>query len=175
MWIYGAMDFVLINAIKEQQAIIDSLKQNQKTVDSLLNAQRSKDSILTITLNNLMNSINNCCSKGGVDIRMYQNNTEDNTINIALSPKSEMILFQNHPNPFNNNTTIRYYISENIISENFYIIFQDVHGQEIERVLITPNGFGSVNIDTQTLSSGIYSYSLIVNDKVIDTKKMVKN
>jgi len=42
-----------------------------------------------------------------------------------------------------------------------------------ERVL--QSGYGLLNIDTQELPTGIYSYSLVVDGKVIDNKKMIRN
>jgi hypothetical protein len=36
------------------------------------------------------------------------------------------------------------------------------------------NGYGTISVDTQDIPSGIYSYTLIVDGKIIDTKKMMK-
>ncbi len=38
---------------------------------------------------------------------------------------------------------------------------------------IEDKGMGQLNIDASNLSAGMYSYSLVVNGKVIDTKKMM--
>lgn len=200
---YGAMDFILVNSIKEQQSTIDSLKQQQKTTDSLRSAQNTKDSLLTIAinsmkvhqlevdslvnllnkkdsilslaLNDLMAAVANCCSQQS-NPKMMQGNGEqqqETTLQITLDD-NEVILFQNQPNPFDVNTTIRYFIPENATGAAF-IIFNDVYGQEIRKVEITMKGFGSINANTENLSSGIYTYSLYIDGKVIDTKKMIRN
>ena len=37
------------------------------------------------------------------------------------------------------------------------------------------SGYGLLNIDTQNLPSGIYSYTLVIESKVFDTKKMMRS
>jgi len=49
-----------------------------------------------------------------------------------------------------------------------------MYGKELKKTALATKGFGNINANTENLASGIYSYSLIVNDKVIDTKKMLK-
>ena len=36
-------------------------------------------------------------------------------------------------------------------------------------------GYGLLNIDTQNLPSGIYTYTLVIDGKAFDTKKMMRN
>jgi hypothetical protein len=50
-----------------------------------------------------------------------------------------------------------------------------MYGQNMKEVPLTETGSGNIHVDSKNLASGIYSYSLIINGKVIDTKKMVKN
>lgn len=40
---------------------------------------------------------------------------------------------------------------------------------------VEEKAMGQLNITATNLAAGIYSYSLIVNGKVVDTKKMIKN
>jgi len=57
---------------------------------------------------------------------------------------------------------------------NAQIIFYDEFGSQIKVFNIEEKGMGQLNVSSSNLSSGMYSYSLIINDKVIDTKKMLK-
>ena len=91
------------------------------------------------------------------------------TIDLA---SSDPILFQNQPNPFDNSTIIRYFISENSIQPK--IIFQDETGATINETAITQKGLGSIQVNAATLNGGIYTYSLQVDGKIIDSKKMLK-
>jgi hypothetical protein len=47
-------------------------------------------------------------------------------------------------------------------------------GQIIKVVDIKTKGKGQLNVFANDLSSGMYSYTLYVDGKAIDTKKMVK-
>ena len=68
---------------------------------------------------------------------------------------------------------IRYFVPEGLTQKAF-IAFYDSFGKEIKRVLIQQTGYGRISADTQNLTGGAYSYSIIVNDAVKDTKKMIK-
>jgi hypothetical protein len=53
------------------------------------------------------------------------------------------------------------------------IIMIDKNGNAVKQLNISGTGKGSITIDATTLSSGVYSYSLIVDGKLIATKQMV--
>lgn len=92
--------------------------------------------------------------------------------NITLSNLDALVLDQNIPNPFEETTLITYRIPENI--QNAYIIFYDQSGRVINKADITTRGEGKLQVYGSQLSKGIYTYSLVADGKVIDTKKMVK-
>ncbi len=80
-------------------------------------------------------------------------------------------LFQNYPNPFNPVTKIKFSIS---LRANVKIVVYNLLG-EIINILIEKemnSGEHEVSFYGENLSSGIYFYQLIVNDNIIDTKKM---
>jgi len=92
---------------------------------------------------------------------------------IQIELANNIILYQNEPNPFGENTAIRYFVPEGL-TEKAFITFYDSYGKEIKRVEIKQKGFGRISADTQNLTGGAYSYSIIVNDVVKDTRKMIK-
>jgi len=47
-----------------------------------------------------------------------------------------------------------------------------MYGKEIKRAELITKGFGNINANTENLASGIYSYSLILNNNIVDNKKM---
>jgi hypothetical protein len=57
---------------------------------------------------------------------------------------------------------------------NAKIMFYDVSGRIINAVELNGTGDGTLHVYASNLSSGIYTYALIVDGKVIDTKKMVR-
>jgi hypothetical protein len=95
------------------------------------------------------------------------------TTYVELVNNDQVILYQNEPNPFESTTTIRYFIPENI-SASVYISFYDMYGKEIKRNEIKERGFGKVEAGTENLTVGIYSYNIMINNKIIDTKKMIR-
>lgn len=90
---------------------------------------------------------------------------ENNTTDIGF------ILGQNTPNPFNIRTKITCNISENANSS--YVMISDILGRKIENIPIAQKGQIDIFIDGTNFASGIYVYSLIVDGKLIDTKRMV--
>jgi len=45
---------------------------------------------------------------------------------------------------------------------------------EISYTFINETGAGKIDVNAQNVAAGIYTYSLMVNGKVMDTKKMIK-
>ena len=80
-------------------------------------------------------------------------------------------LFQNSPNPFNQATEIKYYLTENVYSASLYLY--DMQGLQIRSYNIEKKGEGIISIDGNELEAGIYMYSLIADGKEVDTKKMI--
>ncbi len=86
--------------------------------------------------------------------------------------KPEMVLLQqNTPNPFYKTTSISYNIPSGF--KNAQLLICDNNGRTLKQIQITNGGAGSVNIDGSSLISGTYNYSLIVDEKMIDSKKMI--
>ena len=83
-------------------------------------------------------------------------------------------LSQNTPNPpVANGTRINYQIPSS--TANAEIIFTNASGQRMKQVRLDKNSPGYIDVDTSTLISGTYFYTLFVNGKSIDTKKMIVN
>ena len=85
---------------------------------------------------------------------------------------SQYYLKQNYPNPFNPTTTIEFAIPKaGLVSLKIY----DIAGREVTNAInmsLNP-GIVKYTFNGASLSSGVYLYRLTVNEKLIDTKKMV--
>lgn len=83
----------------------------------------------------------------------------------------EYVLEQNYPNPFNPTTTIKYEIPK---SGKVTLKVYDILGSEVATLIdaLQETGRYEVNFDAGRLSSGVYIYTLNVNDYV-NVKKMV--
>ncbi len=105
---------------------------------------------------------------------MFKNNTTltgiaGNETSLPMTYKLE----QNYPNPFNPTTTIKFSLPKTgIVSLKIY----DVAGREVMRLLNSQPmnaGYQTQLFNGSMLSSGVYFYSLIVDNNLVDTKKMV--
>lgn len=97
---------------------------------------------------------------------------DDNSRAVNLSDKNVLVLNQNVPNPFAESTVITYNIPTDFTKAQ--LIFTTSEGKVINTVEVTTKGEGRLNVFANDLSSGMYSYTLVVDGKTIDTKKMVK-
>jgi hypothetical protein len=84
---------------------------------------------------------------------------------------SSISLEQNTPNPFNGNTIIQYNIPVKFSSAK--IMITDYTGKPLKELNISTAGKGSLQVNASTLVPGSYTYSLIVDGKLVDSKKMV--
>lgn len=80
-------------------------------------------------------------------------------------------LHQNTPNPFHQSSTIQYYVPSQASSASLSIF--DGQGNELKHLVIYQMGAGAINLQAHSLKPGLYTYTLVVNGQVIDTKRML--
>lgn len=80
------------------------------------------------------------------------------------------VLYQNNPNPFKEQTTIRFSLADDV--QDAAICIFDMTGKMLKKLPIS-SGMNSVSFGGYELGEGMFLYSLIVNGQVIDTKRMV--
>ncbi|MEN9303800.1 MAG: hypothetical protein RL264_2229 [Bacteroidota bacterium] len=95
-----------------------------------------------------------------------------NEINVQLSNRNSIVLNQNVPNPFAEQTQISFSIPETV--KKAQIHFYDAQGKLINSVEITDRGLGQINVFASDLSTGIYTYTLVADGQIVATKKMMK-
>ncbi|MEL6630689.1 MAG: tail fiber domain-containing protein [Bacteroidota bacterium] len=103
-------------------------------------------------------------------VAALQGTTVEAPANSTWSSFGEAELFQNTPNPFTEQTTIRYNLPQDF--ENAALYVYDMNGRQV-------NSFnnlsrkGSLTIEGSTLDAGMYIYSLIVDGQEVATKRMI--
>ena len=97
---------------------------------------------------------------------------QDNFRKIFSFNPADYSLEQNYPNPFNPQTKITFSVKEPAKIE---ISVYNIIGQKVALILnsFLREGKYEVSFDGSNLNSGIYFYNLIVNDKILNTKKMI--
>jgi hypothetical protein len=80
-------------------------------------------------------------------------------------------LKQNIPNPFTNSTGIGYTLPQKFTSAQ--IIITNKNGKTLKAINVSGSGKNMLQVDASTLASGAYSYSLVVDRKIIASKQMM--
>lgn len=88
-----------------------------------------------------------------------------------LSDATDAVLLQNTPNPFNESTSIEYKIPATATSASIFVY--NMEGAQLKEYKINGNGAGSVLIKGSEFAAGMYLYALIVDNELIDTKRMI--
>lgn len=78
---------------------------------------------------------------------------------------------QNEPNPFNGVTKISYSLPGSVT--NAYLAVYDLSGKQIASFPISERGSSAINITSEKLAAGIYIYSIVADNKIIDSKRMI--
>ncbi len=83
---------------------------------------------------------------------------------------SKNVLYQNTPNPFKEQTTIRFRLADDARDASICIF--DLSGKMLRKLPVS-QGMSSVTIGGYELGEGLFLYSLVVNGREIDTKRMI--
>lgn len=145
----SSLKWIIVNAIKEQQETIASQ-------DETIKSQDEKIATLEERLDKMETLLNNTAIPSA-----------SQTVELGAS----VGLLQNQPNPFNETTTIKYTLPQN--TQNAKMRITDMNGKVIKIVELSDTQNGELIIKAGELSMGTYSYSLIVNGQILNTKKMV--
>jgi hypothetical protein len=138
---------VLIESIKSQQVEIELLSYQIRRVAEVNGVKL--DSINSKTYKSLGKSLLNT----------------DSMQNITHS------LSQNKPNPWGDETVIDYNIPSNTKTSS--IIITDLNGSLKKQFSISKTGSGKITLRSSDLTPGLYLYSLVLDDNIVDTRKML--
>ena len=141
-------DIYGIDYSKVVPVLVNAIKEQQKLLDSF-----------AIEITNLK-SENASTLKS---LEMSSNSTDKQ----SMTP----ILFQNIPNPFNQNTEIKFFIPEEC-SKSVLSIY-NLQGSLLKSIIITQHGNGAEIIHGSELQPGIYIYNLIVDGREIAERRMI--
>ena len=170
---------ILAEAIQE---LNDSIGVRDSIISSLITENAAQQATIE-DLNNRLTQLENCLS--GILpylCQLSQSAIQANTpakqeevrsnLNVTLSNRNTIILDQNVPNPFAEQTVINFSIPETV--KKAQIHFYDGNGRFMNSVEVVERGLGSVTVFGSDLSSGVYTYSLVADGQVVATKKMMK-
>lgn len=149
-----AFTYMLINGMQEQQKQILELQKQIEILQKFNEVQKNG-------INNAQNNTN------GSTIRTTDKKLNYSEIDLQLEGIN---LSQNVPNPFSNNTKIQYTIPNDVNQAK--VVFTDMNGNIVKSVNLVL-GKGLIKVNAAGLPSGIYSYTLVIDGKAKETKKMI--
>ncbi|HRH47600.1 MAG TPA: tail fiber domain-containing protein [Panacibacter sp.] len=87
----------------------------------------------------------------------------------SIQTNTGVALIQNAPNPFSSTTTISYNLSQPFAKAQ--IIITNGSGKQLKQFTLSQN-YGTINLDASSFSSGTYYYTLYIDGKQYETRKM---
>jgi len=163
---YNAFIGILIAGFQEQQTVIETQQTTINTLQTIalaqemniLQLQQLKESFIQ-----LYNIVYVCCEK--------PKNMPPPTPEEPLPLEGEAILYQNIPNPFTSNTEITCYLPETAAHATLFIY--NLQGSQLKEFSISQTGMNTLTLYGTELPAGMYLYTLVVNNEIIDTKRMI--
>lgn len=96
--------------------------------------------------------------------------TKDNVTGNKMG-QSEAILYQNTPNPFNHKTEISYRLSSD--ARTAWVCIYNLNGQQLKKYPVSVSSImGKITVSGSELTPGMYIYALVINNEVVDSKRM---
>jgi trimeric autotransporter adhesin len=113
----------------------------------------------------LINAIeDNCCQNNTKSASIGETETTDLYGNLPR-------LYQNAPNPFSSQTTIRFEIPQTVQNAQLHIC--NMTGSLLKTIQLNQRGEGNVIISGNEFNAGMYLYILVIDGRIMDTKQML--
>ncbi|MCA6362301.1 MAG: tail fiber domain-containing protein [Bacteroidetes bacterium] len=152
---YGAITPLLVEGMKVQQQQIVTQEQKITEQQNQITTQQAQINTLLAEVAALKG---NTVTNDGVQAPLE--------VNPALGS-----LQQNVPNPFNQQTVINFNVVQNAGVAS--LIIYDLNGRQIRAEQLNQRGAGQFVINANELAPGMYIYTLIVDGKAADSKRMI--
>jgi hypothetical protein len=145
---YAEFTVPLIKAVQEQQHFMEEKDKQMDKLKAQLDSQQAElDKLKTLIKN------------------MTAATVQPNVLTEQPS------LGQNTPNPFSETTLINYYLPESVT--NAVLTIKTIDGKDVNTYILTEKGQGQISITAGTLQTGTYIYNLVIDGKVVDSKKLI--
>jgi hypothetical protein len=141
---------VLVAAVKELNAKTD---ENAELKAQLANTNA--------TVAAMQKQIDDMCANGCYALK---------GVGATGADQSPNMLMQNSPNPFSGQTSIGYVINT---GSSAMISINSLDGKVVQQIPITTKGAGQIAVSSASINAGTYTYSLTIDNAIIDTKIMV--
>lgn len=163
-----AIEFEAVNYVELIPILTAALQETRAELQAKDNRVDQLESQMKNVLHRLSEfdtDLQQCCFN-------FEDGTGSNRVALSEIEESDVpSLEQNQPNPFRENSVIKYYLPQ--ISKSAQLVITDLNGVEMKVFNLQGKGFGQVLISGGSFKQGTYLYSLIVNGERIDSKRMM--
>ena len=163
---YNSLSALFVESFKAQQKQLETAEEKDAAQEARieqLNETIEQQNRLIEAMEARLSALENEAEgdKASEQIRLSNENSEE----IAR-------LYPAEPNPFGQETTIRYFLPEGFRQAQIRIF--DANGRQIKQVDLEQVGMGSIRIEAGGLQAGSYIYELRVDGRSVDRKKMIR-
>ena len=157
---YVSLIPLLIKTAQEQQALIEDLQAQVEELQTLILSSEATTS-----------SAHRPSGRETVSSAISDASTQNTPIAAPSVAINENKLWSNTPNPFKQETHIRYALTNNV--QNAQLCIYNLNGEQIACHRLSERGQNDFTLRAGSLRPGIYLYSLIADGQVVDTHRMV--
>ena len=172
---YTALIPVLINGMQEQQKQVQKQQKQIRELQNDLKQEKAEKAAMKEKIKQLSKKVNQLAEQvNGVSKSFKKADDESlnqKTATLSNEDSDQAMLLQNRPNPYSNESVIPYYLPEN--AQNVNILITNSQGQMLKRIPLEGTGKGELTLQTADLNKGQYQYTLIIDGRQIQTRKMI--
>ncbi len=151
---YAGLSVVAIAAVQE-------LLEQQRTENAALRLENREMKNQVVQLADRLDQLERRLSLN----RQSAETTTSSKAEDSLTPIDERpILAQNAPNPFRQQTVIRYYVPGTVAKAEIAVF--DQQGKKVRTFALDRGGYGQVALEAGTLPAGNYTYSLLLDGAI---------
>ena len=162
---YNGFIAFLIKGFNEQQIFIEQQRKEIEILQNVVLSQEREMTELKELQYGLREVLFSCCANPkSLEFPALPEEKQQIT-------QEKAILYQNTPNPFTSNTEIEY---ELFAAPNHAAIYiYNLQGMELRAYPVTQIGLNSIIVQASDLPAGMYLYTLVVDNEIVDTKRMI--
>jgi uncharacterized protein YukE len=172
---YTALIPVLINGMQEQQRQVQKQQQQIRELQANLEQEKAEKAALEEKVNQLNERVNQLAKQVNGVSKSFNKADEESlnqkTATLSNEDADQAMLLQNRPNPYSNETVIPYYLPGS--AQNAHMLITNTQGQMLKRIPLEGTGKGGLTLQTADLNQGQYQYTLIIDGRQIQTRKMI--
>lgn len=150
----SSLKYLLINSVKELDTAIIAVKENLEQTNKRLTEVNDSLSMVVKQLNDRISRI-------------------EASVQIPVDESVDVILEQNNPNPFADQTIITYYVPNKVIGTPELIIASTSQSPVLQRMTLVKGMPTQLVVSAKELYTGVFVYSIVANNKVLATKKFI--